>query len=617
MRWPSYPLWTLCDVVIGATPSRRKSEYWGGKHTWVTVSELNGRTLVKSKEHITDEGVKNSASKLVPAGTLLFSFKLSIGKMAFSGVDLYTNEAIAALPIRPGVPLDKHYLYYALSTSDLSVGAHAAVKGKLLNKEKLKRIEVPLPPLSEQRRIVELLDQANALRKKRAEADEKASRILQSLFYEMFGDPATNPMEWTTITFGEVVDIGTQLVDPNQREFNDLYHIGGEHIDADTGRTRGYQSVADSKLRSNKFTFNEEHVLYSKIRPYLNKVAFPRFAGVCSADIYPLKPKDCRITQWFIVALLRSSAFLSYAAVHSDRLRIPKLNKNQLSSFEFPLPDEGLVRKFTARAEQLDKSLDHVLCRANKLEDLYTILLQRAFSGVLTAKWRESHMEQLLAEMEKQAKVLEKSSRSSVPKKSTTKKRHGGHDMYNKAALAAYITDRCHSEEHPMGRVKLAKLFYLSQKKAEIQLTDMFTRRAAGPLDDQIHKFLNLAKKQGWVELGRAKGDFKPVRPGKDLSKVVPQVQRLLTTAKAYVDTMLDEMRGWKYTTLERWATVLEAAQLLLEEGKEISVNSVKSVIFSEKEWAQKLDRAEFSDDHINATLSGLKKQGFLKEVAT
>ena len=154
MKWPMYPLGQLCDVIIGATPARKEPAYWGGDNVWVTVSELNDNTICDSKEHITDLGIQNSASKLIPKGTLLFSFKLSIGKMAFAGVDLYTNEAIAALPIRRGVPLDNRFLYYALRQFDSSLGAHIAVKGKLLNKRKIKRIPIPLPPLSEQRRAL-------------------------------------------------------------------------------------------------------------------------------------------------------------------------------------------------------------------------------------------------------------------------------------------------------------------------------------------------------------------------------------------------------------------------------------------------------------------------------
>jgi type I restriction enzyme S subunit len=104
MKWPTVPLGRLCDIVIGATPSRSEPAYWGGRNVWVTVGELNGEPIYDSREHITDLGIASSASKLIQTGTLLFSFKLSIGKIGRAGCDLYTNEAIAALPVRAHIP---------------------------------------------------------------------------------------------------------------------------------------------------------------------------------------------------------------------------------------------------------------------------------------------------------------------------------------------------------------------------------------------------------------------------------------------------------------------------------------------------------------------------------
>jgi len=267
---------------------------------------------------------------------------------------------------------------------------------------------VPLPPLAEQKRIVEILDQAERLRKLRTDADSKAQRILPALFIKMFGNPATNPKGWNTVPLDKVVEIGTQLVDPNQPDFLNLPHIGGEQIEKDTGHILSPMLVRNSNLRSNKFYFSSDHILYSKIRPYLNKVAYPRFAGVCSADIYPMRPKNKNITHLYLISLLRSQAFLDYAKMHSDRLRIPKLNKPQIGKFEFPLPDPKILIEFNERAEKI-VSIENVLfARQEKIEKLYQVILYRAFSGDLTASWRKAHMKELLQEMERQSSYLEK-----------------------------------------------------------------------------------------------------------------------------------------------------------------------------------------------------------------
>jgi type I restriction enzyme S subunit len=292
------------------------------------------------------------------------------------------------------------FLYYFLLSSPV------AATGYSRHFKYLKVKRFPVVPPSEQCKIVELLDQADALRKRRAEADKKAERILPALFYKMFGDPSTNPMGWKTLPLPQVVDIGTRLVDPNEAPYLDLLHIGGDNIEKDSGRIVDAQSVRNSSLKSGKFTFTNDHILYCKIRPYLNKVAYPRFAGVCSADIYPLLPIRMGVTQWYLVALLRSRAFLEFAKVHSERLRMPKLNREQLGAFAVPVPPPELVNAFTAIAHRLDKLHSDRFSAGDRVSTMFDTMLHRAFSGDLTAKWREAHMKELLREMEIQAREL-------------------------------------------------------------------------------------------------------------------------------------------------------------------------------------------------------------------
>ena len=155
-KYPLHKLGTKCQVLIGGTPSRDKYDYFTGDNLWVSISEMQGQVITDTKEKITDEAVKKSNVKLVPAGTTLLSFKLSIGKTAIAGVDLYTNEAIAGL-----IPLDHEEILdaylFALFNSHLidleNVGDKAF--GKSLNSTYLKEeVLIPIPPKSVQEQIV-------------------------------------------------------------------------------------------------------------------------------------------------------------------------------------------------------------------------------------------------------------------------------------------------------------------------------------------------------------------------------------------------------------------------------------------------------------------------------
>lgn len=153
------PLGEVCDFDIGGTPSRSKDEYYNnGNNLWVSIREMKGGYIYDTKEKITDLGVQKSNVKLFKAGTILFSFKLSIGKTAIAGKPLYTNEAIAGISSKNPDKLNDKYLYHYLTNTDFSsLGVGVFSKGSL-NKKTLAEIKIPIPSLRQQERIVKYLD---------------------------------------------------------------------------------------------------------------------------------------------------------------------------------------------------------------------------------------------------------------------------------------------------------------------------------------------------------------------------------------------------------------------------------------------------------------------------
>ena len=144
----------VADVRIGGTPSRNNSAFFGGDNLWVSIAEMNGTTIYDTKEKLSNEGVRASNVKLIPKGTTLLSFKLSIGKTAIAGADLYTNEAIAGL-----IPLDdtasNEYLFQLFSSNMIALeNVDYKAFGKSLNSTYLKQVIIPLPPIVIQQKIV-------------------------------------------------------------------------------------------------------------------------------------------------------------------------------------------------------------------------------------------------------------------------------------------------------------------------------------------------------------------------------------------------------------------------------------------------------------------------------
>ena len=154
-----FNLGDVCDLNIGGTPLRSNNEYYeNGNNIWVSVRELNCGYIYDSKEKITNKGVEKSSVKLFKKDTILFSFKLSIGKTAIVGNPLYTNEAIAGILSKNNDILNNKYLYYYLTIKDFSNIASGIFGKGSLNKESLKSIKIPIPSLEKQEKIVDFLD---------------------------------------------------------------------------------------------------------------------------------------------------------------------------------------------------------------------------------------------------------------------------------------------------------------------------------------------------------------------------------------------------------------------------------------------------------------------------
>ena len=167
----------VCKFDIGGTPIRSKSEYYkNGNNLWVSVRELNGGYIYDTKEKITDLGVQNSSVKLFEKDTVLFSFKLSIGKTAIVGNPLYTNEAIAGISSKNNDLLNNKYLYYYLTINDFSKLGSGILGNGSLNKKSLEQIKIVIPSLERQKEIVDYCEYNDTL-VKQLEKEIKNNKI--------------------------------------------------------------------------------------------------------------------------------------------------------------------------------------------------------------------------------------------------------------------------------------------------------------------------------------------------------------------------------------------------------------------------------------------------------
>ena len=187
-NWIEARLGEVCSIEIGGTPSRQIPDYWDTEHVtqnvWVSIKDMNRRFILDTAEQISDAGVKHSNAKLQPKGTVLLSFKLTIGRVSVAGSSLYTNEAIAGL--NPTRDLESTYLYHGLQSWNLLQDVDQAVKGATLNKEKLKRIILFFPRLTcEQNKIAEILSTVDQAIEQTEALVAKQQRIKTGLMQDL------------------------------------------------------------------------------------------------------------------------------------------------------------------------------------------------------------------------------------------------------------------------------------------------------------------------------------------------------------------------------------------------------------------------------------------------
>ena len=248
-----YKLEELFDLQMGKTPSRNNSEYWASNdYKWISIGDLSkcGKYISETKEYLSDRAVAESGISLIPANTVIMSFKLSIGKTAITSEPMYSNEAIMAFLDKGTVEILPDYLYYMFSGKNWDSGTNKAVMGKTLNKATLSNIKIKIDDIDRQNYIVNLLDKLTDLIDKRKKQLEKLDELVKARFVEMFGDPVVNEHNWKRLTLGDVCEIGS-----SKRVFEKDYVTSGIPF----FRTKEIVELSKGNRISTELFITEEH----------------------------------------------------------------------------------------------------------------------------------------------------------------------------------------------------------------------------------------------------------------------------------------------------------------------------------------------------------------------
>lgn len=377
------------DLSMGKTPARDNQSYWGGSNKWITISDLSsgGKYITSTKENISDKAIVETSISMVPKGTIIMSFKLSIGKTAITGEDMYTNEAIMAFRDKGKYAICQDYIYHLFNNWDWGDNSNKAVKGLTLNKKTLSLAEFPLPDFEVQERIAWHLNKVDELTTYRKKQLDELNLLIKSRFVEMFGDPVTNPYNYPVHKLSEYIKYLTSgsrgwakyCVDDGKEWFITIKNVKGTHISIENMQPINVPDNAEAKRTKVK-----EGDLLISVTADLGRT------GVVTKEI---ADHGAFINQHLVCIRLNNEVLNPFYAAYYMESEAGKrqfdaknqtgvkagLNFDSINSLRILLPPLKEQIRFVNFSNQVDKSRLAVQKSLDELEILKKSLMQQYF----------------------------------------------------------------------------------------------------------------------------------------------------------------------------------------------------------------------------------------------
>ncbi|UOX53369.1 restriction endonuclease subunit S [Dorea longicatena] len=383
-----YKLKEIFDLHMGKTPSRNNAEYWNSnEYKWISIADLSktGKYIRDTKEHLSKQAIDESGIKLIPANTVIMSFKLSIGKTAITAEDMYSNEAIMAFHDKHVVDILPEYLFYMFKFKNWDEGSNKAVMGKTLNKATLSDVEIDVCSIEKQREIVDILNKIMNILENRDNEIVLLDNLIKARFVEMF---VKNEYDWKEVTIAEV------CIDMRTGPFGSSLHHD-EFVD------KGVFVLGIDNAVENTFSYNRMRYIteekYEKLKRYTvypGDVIITIMGTVGKAAVIPknmpkaintkhlacLTPNTEIVDSYFLVNAFQIHPLIRHQLESQCKGAIMDgLNLTIIKGLKFKLPPIKLQRKFVEFYNQVNKSKVAVQRALDETQILFDSLMQKYF----------------------------------------------------------------------------------------------------------------------------------------------------------------------------------------------------------------------------------------------
>ena len=397
------------SIGSGTTPKSDNDLYYEGTIPWITTSELREAEIFETSQKVTEQALRDYfALKLYAKGSLAIAmYGATIGRLGILGINATVNQACCVFS-EPSVFDTKFFYYWLWMRRPILVSLSTGGGQPNLSQDDLKQLRVPLPPLPEQEAIARFLDHKTAqidalIAKKEALlarlADKRTALISQAVTQGL--DPTVPmrdsgiewlgeiPEHWEVVKFRYCCSITQGQIDPTLPDYSERILIAPNHIESGTGRILFTETASDQGASSGKYLVNPGDIIYSKIRPALNKVCIADGYWLCSADMYPIRV-DKGIDRSFMIYFLLSEQFVKLMVDESMRVAMPKVNRETLAACPIICPPQNEQREIALyldlHTKQIDQQSSQIQSAIDKLKQYRTALITNAVTGKIDVR---------------------------------------------------------------------------------------------------------------------------------------------------------------------------------------------------------------------------------------
>ena len=388
-RWPTKPLSDVAQVTAGDPAPQRPEDFAEDGIPFVRMQDVGrlgqSTCLVETKDRLSQSA--STRLKRFPAGSILVpksGASIRLNHRAILGIEAHVVSHLAVIVPRP--LLNTRFAYYWLCGTDLSGVAHEADLPSMKTSD-LAKLQLPIPPLAEQERIVKLLDEADELRKLRIQGDRRTSSLIPALFHEMFGDPLGGEHKWPEVRFEEVT-----------RRITYGFTCPMKHFES------GIPIITAKNVLDGQIDFQNVHyadsgefsALTAKSKPERNDILITKDGtiGRCAvvAVDFPLcinqsvalvQPKLDKVTPVFLSDYILFPSVNAFLNGMGKGQALKHLQITELAKMPIPLPPMVLQKEFAARVSEIRAVQAEQSVTRRRLDDLFQSMLHRAFKGEL------------------------------------------------------------------------------------------------------------------------------------------------------------------------------------------------------------------------------------------